>query len=235
MTNVVPFISRGTKDAQKAAQIEIGRDIAGLTKRFALLVISGHVKGCTDCELRNHCPTFAGVQQAYADENYSSASFGEAEVCAATRRSQQSTAEQSLYERVSRVGSALTFQPPAPVSDDPEERRTAFHAAWVTTEYWRAQLKAASTAWTYARWVLRDSAKEREARNDEHRLEAEWKNALGRQLLTPVTRAADVAWKRKHLDMDLPISRAQIEAAITADEKYLADRRNQRGAEGAIQ
>ena len=49
-----------------------------------------------------------------------------------------------------------------------------------------------------------------------------YREALAEQLLTPIEGKADIAWKRRVRLGSLPVSKEQVEAAIAADEAFLA-------------
>lgn len=49
-----------------------------------------------------------------------------------------------------------------------------------------------------------------------------YRQAVADQLLTPVERKADIAWKRRQLLADLPVTEEQVAEAIAADERFIA-------------
>lgn len=104
-----------------------------------------------------------------------------------------------------------------------DTRATAWSDARFTTDYWFAEMQCAWATATYAKRVINDSDKEKASIDDAVKFTREWRQAVGRQLLTPAPSKVDVAWKRRHADDKfLSVSRNEIQAAIASDEAFLS-------------
>jgi hypothetical protein len=101
-------------------------------------------------------------------------------------------------------------------------RHEAWHQADTTTRYCKALFDVCWATSSYYEYVEKNEIAARRVDGAHAALLSAYRTALARQILTPAYHRANVAWKRRQ-DVDyLPIKREEVEAAIAADEAFLA-------------
>jgi hypothetical protein len=101
-------------------------------------------------------------------------------------------------------------------------RRKVWRRAVATTRYFKVALEYGNAADNYSHVVEQNSIAGLLTNAHHTTLVKAYREAISRQILTPAPNIAAIAWKRAQRDGYLPINQQEIEAAIAADERFLA-------------
>jgi hypothetical protein len=103
-----------------------------------------------------------------------------------------------------------------------QERGKEWRNARFTAALYQGRRDSDRASANYFKWVAQNNHLAGIFDSQQAKSHDEYKSALAQQLLTPAPNKAAVTWKRRQ-DLDyLPVSREEVDAAIAADEAYLA-------------